>query len=109
MSPVKYRIILRYCLMIPLFLVDEICPVCYKACLDNFVEYVVHCKELPCFIYWRDFIRDVLCDVLRRTGISAKKEAPINFLTNPHEERSTLMPMEILVMGGLEGNMHMWT
>ncbi|MFS7908869.1 hypothetical protein Hanom_Chr01g00088111 [Helianthus anomalus] len=26
-------------------------------------------------------------DILRRTGISAKKEAPVNFLTDPSEGR----------------------
>jgi hypothetical protein len=33
MSPVEYRTILKYCLMIPLFPMDEACPVCHKACL----------------------------------------------------------------------------
>ncbi|GJX05323.1 putative reverse transcriptase domain-containing protein [Tanacetum coccineum] len=41
MSPVEYRTILKYRLMIPLFLDDAICPVCRKACLDSFGEHVV--------------------------------------------------------------------
>uniref|UniRef100_A0A251SLN7 Putative reverse transcriptase domain-containing protein n=1 Tax=Helianthus annuus TaxID=4232 RepID=A0A251SLN7_HELAN len=49
MSAVEYRAILRYRLMIPLFPVDEPCPVCHKACLDSFGEYAIHCKELPGF------------------------------------------------------------
>ncbi|GJT09219.1 hypothetical protein Tco_0843681 [Tanacetum coccineum] len=49
MSPVEYHTILKYRLMIPLFPVDEICPVCRKACLDSFGEHAVHCKELSCF------------------------------------------------------------
>ncbi|GKA76467.1 hypothetical protein Tco_0782928 [Tanacetum coccineum] len=63
MSPVEYRTILKYHLMIPLFLVDEICLVCCKACLDSFGEHVVHCKELPGFKYRHNMVRDVLFDV----------------------------------------------
>ncbi|GJY70855.1 putative reverse transcriptase domain-containing protein [Tanacetum coccineum] len=36
MSALEYRTILKYRLMIPLFLVDEPCPVCRKVCLDSF-------------------------------------------------------------------------
>ncbi|KAJ0693557.1 putative exostosin [Helianthus annuus] len=104
MSAVEYRAILRYRLMIPLFPVDEPCPVCRKACLDSFGEHAIHCKELPGFKYWHDWVRDVLCDVLKRAGISAKKEAPVNFLTDPLEGRSTLRPADILVFGWEGGN-----
>nr|GEX60898.1 putative reverse transcriptase domain-containing protein [Tanacetum cinerariifolium] len=38
-SPVEYHTILKYRLMIPLFLVDAICLVCRKACLDSFGEH----------------------------------------------------------------------
>ncbi|GJS63875.1 hypothetical protein Tco_0678439 [Tanacetum coccineum] len=79
MSLVEYRTILKYRLMIPLFLVDAICPVCRKACLDSFGEHAVHCKELPGFKYRHDMVRDVLFDICSRAGISAKKEAPVNF------------------------------
>ncbi|MFS7964370.1 putative exostosin [Helianthus anomalus] len=103
MSAVEYRAILRYRLMIPLFPVDEPCPVCRKACLDSFGEHAIHCKELPGFKYRHDWVRDVLCDVLKRAGISAKKEAPVNFLTDPLEGRSTLRPADILVTSGAQG------
>nr|GEW54064.1 auxilin-like protein [Tanacetum cinerariifolium] len=83
--------------MIPLFLVDVICPVCRKACLDSFGEHSVHCKELPRFKYRHDMVRDVLFDIYRRAGISAKKEAPVNFLTHPSDGRSTLRPADVLV------------
>ncbi|GJU56021.1 hypothetical protein Tco_1229735 [Tanacetum coccineum] len=92
MSPVKYRTILKYRLMIPLFPVDAICPVCRKACLDSFGKHVVHCKELTGFKYRHDMLRDVLFYICRRTGISAKKEASVNFLTNLSHGRSTLRP-----------------
>ncbi|GJT00103.1 hypothetical protein Tco_0821272 [Tanacetum coccineum] len=90
MSPVEYRTIFKYRLMIPLFLVDEIYPVCRKACLDSFGEHDVHCKELPGLKYRHDMVRDVSFDVCRRAGISAKKEAPVNFLTDLMDGRSTL-------------------
>ncbi|KAL5703887.1 hypothetical protein ACHQM5_022381 [Ranunculus cassubicifolius] len=103
MSPVEYRAILRYRLMIPLFPVDEPCPVCRKACLDTFGEHAVHCKELPGFKYRHDLVRDVLFDVLKRAGVSAKKEAPVNFLTDPREGRSTLRPADVLIYGWVGG------
>ncbi|GKE19558.1 hypothetical protein Tco_1427135 [Tanacetum coccineum] len=96
MSPVEYRTILKYCLMIPLFLSDAICPVCRKACLDTFREHAVHCKELPGFKYRHDMVRDVLFDICRRDGIFVKKEAPMNFLTDLSDGRSTLRPADVL-------------
>ncbi|GJX85584.1 hypothetical protein Tco_0336358 [Tanacetum coccineum] len=83
MSLVEYRTILNYRLMIPLFFVDEICPVCRKACLRSFGEHAVHCKELSGFKYRHDMVRDVIFGVCRRVGIYAKKEAPVNFLADP--------------------------
>ncbi|GJV51948.1 hypothetical protein Tco_1447689 [Tanacetum coccineum] len=94
MSPVEYRTILKYRLIIPLFPVDAICPVCRKACLDSFGEHSVHCKELPCFKYRHDMVRDVLFYICRRAGISAKKETPLNFLIDPSDGRSTLRPSD---------------
>ncbi|GKD63469.1 hypothetical protein Tco_1305577 [Tanacetum coccineum] len=43
--------------------------------------------------------------ILKRVGISAKKEALVNFLTDPLDGRSTLRPADVLVFGWLEGNM----
>ncbi|GJY41681.1 hypothetical protein Tco_0428951 [Tanacetum coccineum] len=63
MSPVEYRIILKYRLMIPLFPVDAICHVCRKACLDSFGEHAVHCKELPGFKYRHDMAVELLSRV----------------------------------------------
>nr|GEW84569.1 auxilin-like protein [Tanacetum cinerariifolium] len=100
MSPVEYRTILKYRLMILLFSVDAIGPVCCKACLDSFGEHVVHCKELSGFKYRHDM---VLFYIGRRVGISAKKEAPVNFITNPSDGRSTLRSADVLVFGWVEG------
>ncbi|GKC38851.1 hypothetical protein Tco_1051235 [Tanacetum coccineum] len=103
MSALEYRTILKYRLMIPLFPVDEPCPVCRKVCLDSFGEHAGHCKELHGFKYRHDLVRDVLYDVLKRAGISSRKEAPVNFLTDPLEGRSTLRPADILVFGWAGG------
>ncbi|GJX98848.1 hypothetical protein Tco_0355867 [Tanacetum coccineum] len=74
MSPVEYCTILKYRLMILLFSVDAICPVCRKACSDSFGEHAVHCKE-----------------------------APVNFLTDPSDGRSILRLADVLVFGWVEG------
>nr|GEY72342.1 auxilin-like protein [Tanacetum cinerariifolium] len=103
MSPVEYRTILKYRLMIPLFPVDARCPVCRKACLDSFEEHAVHCKELSRFKYRHAMVRDVLFDIRRRAGISTKKEAPVNFLTDPSDGRSTLRHADVLVFGWVGG------
>jgi len=85
--------------MIPLFPIGEVCPICRKACLDTFGEHVVHCKELLGFKYRHDFVRDALFDIFRRTGVSVKKEAPVNFLTGPLDGRSTLRHADVMVYG----------
>ncbi|KAL7603985.1 hypothetical protein Lser_V15G19890 [Lactuca serriola] len=103
MSPVEYRTILKYRLMIPIFPAGEICPVCRKAGLDSFGEHAVHCKELPGFKYRHDMVRDVLFDIFKCAGVSAKKETPVNFLTDPTEGRSTLRPADILIFGWVGG------
>ncbi|KAJ0679917.1 putative exostosin [Helianthus annuus] len=73
------------------------------ACLDSFGEHAVHCRELRGFKYRYDLVRDVLFDIFRCAGISAKKEAPVNFLTDPLEGRYTLQPADILVFGWVGG------
>ncbi|MFS7972921.1 putative exostosin [Helianthus anomalus] len=104
MSAIEYRAILKYRLMIPMYLEDETCPICCKACMDKYGEHAVYCKELPGFKCRHDWVRDVLWDILKRAGISAKKEAPVNFLTDPMEGRSTLRPADLLVFGWTRGN-----
>nr|GEU99855.1 auxilin-like protein [Tanacetum cinerariifolium] len=105
MSPVEYRTILKYRLMISLFLVDAICHVCREACLDSFGKHAVHCKELSGFKYRHDMVRDVFFDMCRRAWISIKKEAPVNFLIGLSDERSTLRRLTFWFLVGLEGNM----
>ncbi|GKD69231.1 hypothetical protein Tco_1323321, partial [Tanacetum coccineum] len=73
------------------------------ACLNSFGEHAVHCKELQGFKYQHDMVRDVLLDICRCAGIFAKKEAPVNFLTNPSDGRSTLRQADILVFGWVRG------
>jgi hypothetical protein len=94
-TQVEYRTILIYH-MIPLFLIDEVCHVCRKTCLDTFAEHTYHCLEL------RDFkiqARDVLFDIVRRTIVFVMKKTFVNFLTDPQEGRSTLKPTCVLVHG----------
>jgi len=67
MSPVEYRTIFKYRLIIPLFFIDEVCLVCRKACMNTFGEHVDHCKELLDFKYRHDFVRDVFFDIFRRS------------------------------------------
>ncbi|KAK2372319.1 hypothetical protein QL285_073465 [Trifolium repens] len=89
--------------MIPLFPKDEVFPICRKTCIDTFGEHASHCREFPCFKYRHDLVRDVLFDIFRRARISVKKEAPVNFLTDPQEGRSTLHPADVLVYGWVGG------
>lgn len=103
MSPVEYRNILRYRLMIPLFPINEMCPICRKACLDTFGEHAVHCRELP----GRSL--DVLSDIFRRAGVSMKKEAPVNFVTDQLERRLTLGPTDVMVYRCVGGKLHVET
>ncbi|KAJ0906645.1 hypothetical protein HanRHA438_Chr07g0289701 [Helianthus annuus] len=63
----------------------ESCP---QICINR--EHAAHCRELPGFKYRHDLVRGVLFDIFRCAGISAKKEAPVNFLIDPLEGRSTL-------------------
>nr|GEV84347.1 putative reverse transcriptase domain-containing protein [Tanacetum cinerariifolium] len=100
---VKYHTILKYRLMISLFSVDEICPVCRKARLDSFGEHAVHCKEFSGFKYRHNMIREVIFNVCRRARISAKKETHVNFLTGLLDGRSTLRPADILIFGWVRG------
>jgi hypothetical protein len=50
-----------------------------------------------------DLVRDMIFDIFRCGGISVNKEVPVNFLTNPHERRSTLRPADIMVYGWVGG------
>nr|GEV97800.1 putative reverse transcriptase domain-containing protein [Tanacetum cinerariifolium] len=54
-------------------------------------------------VEYRTILKDVLFDICKRAGISAKKEAPVNFLTNPSDGRSTLRPADVLVFGWVGG------
>ncbi|GKD64236.1 hypothetical protein Tco_1306344 [Tanacetum coccineum] len=65
-------------------------------------SYVTVTSVLSGFKYRYDMVRDVLFDICRRAEISAKKEAPVNFLTDPLDGRSTLRRVDIL--DELEGN-----
>ncbi|GKC85431.1 hypothetical protein Tco_1141148 [Tanacetum coccineum] len=59
--------------------------------------------QLPGFKYRHDMVRDVPFEVCRRTRISTKKEAHVNFLTRPLDGRSTLRPANVLIFGWVGG------
>ena len=71
--------------------------------MDTFGEHAVYCKEFLDFKYINDFVKDVLFDIFRRARISVKKEAPVNFLTDPLDRRSTLRPADVIVYGWVGG------
>ncbi|KAL6514241.1 hypothetical protein OROHE_019228 [Orobanche hederae] len=103
MSPVEYRTILKYRLMIPLYPSDSRCPACITGCLDAYGEHAVHCKVDPGFKQRHDHVRDISYDILWRADISSKKEAPVNFLTDPFEGRLRLRPADVLIFGWANG------
>ncbi|GJU55159.1 hypothetical protein Tco_1228873 [Tanacetum coccineum] len=59
----------------------------------------IPCKELLGFKYRHDMVRDALFDICRRVVISTKKEAPVNFLTDPLDGRLILRQPDVLVFG----------
>ncbi|GKA86632.1 hypothetical protein Tco_0808343 [Tanacetum coccineum] len=79
MSSVEYHTILKNRLMIPLFLVDAICPVCRKAYLDSFGEHVdLHQEGSTCELF-----------------------------TDLSDGRFTLRSADVLVFGWIRGK-HAW-
>jgi hypothetical protein len=46
-----------------------------------------------------DFVRDVIFVIFRGASISLKKDAPISFLSDPLDGRSTLRPTGVMVYG----------
>ncbi|KAJ0549889.1 putative serine hydrolase FSH, alpha/Beta hydrolase [Helianthus annuus] len=67
----------------------------------NFEEGIAYIED--CMVKLGPF--DGVLGKSQRAGISAEKEAPVNFLTDPLEGRSTLRPADILVFGW-EGGKH---
>nr|GEV44048.1 reverse transcriptase domain-containing protein [Tanacetum cinerariifolium] len=63
----------------------------------------VYYKKLQGFKYRHDSVKDVLFDICRRAGISSKKEAAVNLLTDPSDGRSTLRPDDVLVFRWVGG------
>ncbi|GKA75546.1 putative reverse transcriptase domain-containing protein [Tanacetum coccineum] len=98
----EYRLSLSTALFDPSVSGYEPLPVCRKVVWILFGEHEVH-EGVTRFKYRHDLVRDVLYDVLKRAGISSRKEAPVNFLTDPLEGRSTLRPADILVFGWAGG------
>jgi hypothetical protein len=49
-----------------------------------------------------DLVRDMFFYICRRAGISMKKEAPMNLLTDPQEGKLTFRLEDVLVYGWVE-------
>jgi hypothetical protein len=73
---VEYRITLKYFIIILLCSIDEVCPEQRREFLD--------------FKYKHNFVRDVLFNIFRHAGLSAKSKASVNFLTDKQEGRYRL-------------------
>nr|GEV35728.1 putative reverse transcriptase domain-containing protein [Tanacetum cinerariifolium] len=78
-------------------------PHAHDFLLAILIDGLVHCKELLGFKYRHDMVRDVLFDVCRRAGIFMKKKAPMNFLIDPLDRRSTLRLADVLIFGWVGG------
>lgn len=76
MSPLENHIILKYRIMITLFLIDEVFHTFRKAWLDTFGEHTIYCKELSRFKYRHDFVKNVLFNIFQRArGIYEETDA----------------------------------
>ncbi|KAJ0937341.1 hypothetical protein HanRHA438_Chr03g0141121 [Helianthus annuus] len=106
MSSVEYCTILEYRRMIPLFPIDEICRVCLKTCLHSFGEHTIHYRELLGLTTDMIWLGMSFLTYSSAPIFSAKKEAPVNFLTDQLEGRSTLRSANILVFGWIGGKIH---
>lgn len=84
MSTLEYRMILKYHLMTPLLAVDEIRPIFnYRTVLDTFGELAIQYKDFQASSMPFSCSRYALFDIFRHVRISAKKEAGVDFLTDP--------------------------
>lgn len=95
MSLVDYRTIIRHRLMILLFSIDKVCPICRKTCLKTFEEHTIYCKELLCFKCRHHCQRCIFL----RAKVYAKEQAFVNFLTNTKDGRWALGLTNVLVYG----------
>jgi len=54
-------------------------------------------------VQYHTILRGVLFDIFTWAGILVKKEAPVNFLTEPLDRRSTLRSANVMVYGWVGG------
>ncbi|GJZ91147.1 putative reverse transcriptase domain-containing protein [Tanacetum coccineum] len=96
-SLVEYRIILKYRLMISLFSVDAICPVCRHVWIPlGIMRFIVKSSQVSSndTIWLETFF-------LKYVGMPGSP--PRDFLTDPSDGRSTLRPTDVLVFGWVGG------
>ncbi|KAL5714862.1 hypothetical protein ACHQM5_016767 [Ranunculus cassubicifolius] len=99
----EYRVVLKYRLFVPICEDGVLCPKCRIHKMDKYGDHAIHCSKQPGFKHRHDLVRDVLCDILRRAGITHKKEAPVTFLTLPSENRANLRPADVLIHNWVRG------
>ncbi|GKC31401.1 hypothetical protein Tco_1038695 [Tanacetum coccineum] len=74
--------------------------------VDDYVSALACLHDMIPSFDFSDFTNketDFLFDICRRARISAKKEAPVNFLSDPSDRRYTLRPADVLVFGWIGG------
>lgn len=87
MPPVEYRTILGYRHIIPLFPIDEVCPVYYKAYLNTFgnIQFIVGSSQTSNIDM--NLLGMSLFMYLGAVEVYVKKDPYANLMTGPHEQR----------------------
>jgi len=62
--------------------------------MHDFGEHIIHSKELFGFKYKYAFVRDSFLIYLRTP---VKNEVPMNFLSDPQNERLTLLSIDVMM------------
>lgn len=106
MSSVEYHDILMYCLMITLFSIDEVYLVFRKACLNTSESTQFIIKSFQDSNKDMNLLEMSFFILLGGQRYLQRKNASVNFFTDPHEERLTLRPPNVIINGYGGENMH---
>lgn len=90
--PRKFRAILQYCLGIPLFPKDSVCPCC-SCIMDIFGDHAMHCANQVGVKFRHDLVCDVVIDICYKAVVVDRKEVSLGFL----DDENGLKPANILV------------
>ncbi|XP_026433584.1 uncharacterized protein LOC113331022 [Papaver somniferum] len=92
-APRQFQSILKYWLAIPFFEEDSRCSMCNRP-MDIYADHAVHCASEVGSKFRHDMVRDALLDICYRSGVVARKEVSLGFLSNSDKE---LKPADIMV------------